>query len=619
MEQGSARVMQAKSEQRSLAASGQGLGQRTTILIVLLSVLVFGTFLHIGNLQNDFVFDDTQIIKNNPLVQEPLNVAKIFASNYWHLASDKDPLYRPVTILSYALQNAFTPINPASVLLLNVLIHAAIAVLISCILLRLQLGLRAAAIAGLVFVSMPIHIEVVANGVGRAELLATLFSLCAIDRYLSMVRGLGLESSKNPKPRLGLTLAMIFYLLGVLSKESAITTPALLFLIDQTFCVSGCLKARLQDLTHYVFLLIGAGVYLLIRETVVGLDTPIPHELLRAASSEQRLALGIQTLLRYLYQCLIPSGLLADYHDYRIISLPLISSQESLLALLTFVAVAIATLLSLRSSPTVFIGLTWFFVALLPTSNLLVAIGVIQADRLAFFSSVGIAILISGLLSAMIRKNRLAGLLVLASILFVNSVASINYGSRWRSRQTLWQHVLSHNPGSPDAWRNIGDTYVEQGKYDEALAAYGESKRLRAQHGIFDRAATLLLAKTFHRIGKLEKAAQYHLEILKRNPSHLVSAISLGQLYLEDKRFYNEALRVFEFAAAQHPTNPHAQAHLAEALKRLGRYDEALQTVDLALSYAEQWPYIHLIQAAIYEEMGEHERAKEIRSKVKAE
>ena len=97
--------MQTISEQETLKTAGHlQRGQKTSILIVLLSVFAFGAFLHIGNLQNDFVFDDTQIIRNNPLVQGPLNIGGIFASNYWHLASDKDPLYRPITILSFSLQ-----------------------------------------------------------------------------------------------------------------------------------------------------------------------------------------------------------------------------------------------------------------------------------------------------------------------------------------------------------------------------------------------------------------------------------------------------------------------------------------------------------------------------------
>ena len=72
-------------------------------------------------------------------------------------------------------------------------------------------GDRAALVAGLLFAVHPVHVEAVANVIGRAELMAGLFTVIAV--YVALARG----------SVWGSAAALVA---GLLSKENAAVAPA---------------------------------------------------------------------------------------------------------------------------------------------------------------------------------------------------------------------------------------------------------------------------------------------------------------------------------------------------------------------------------------------------------
>ena len=75
--------------------------------------------------------------------------------------------------------------------------------------------------AGAVFAVHPLHVEAVANLVGRSELLAALFVLAACHVHLG-----------GPRSADRIAAVAALYLLGLGSKEIAVTLPALLLVLD---------------------------------------------------------------------------------------------------------------------------------------------------------------------------------------------------------------------------------------------------------------------------------------------------------------------------------------------------------------------------------------------------
>src|SRR5215510_495876 len=92
--------------------------RRAAILVFVTAVAVY-----LNSLGGQFVFDDTSIIQNNPQIRslDIMNLRNILGSHYWQAVAGQGGLYRPVVILSYALNYAADSLNPWGYHLVNVL------------------------------------------------------------------------------------------------------------------------------------------------------------------------------------------------------------------------------------------------------------------------------------------------------------------------------------------------------------------------------------------------------------------------------------------------------------------------------------------------------------------
>jgi len=184
-------------------------------LVVLLALAAYA-----NSWPGAFILDDVPIVERNPLVHS-LDLAAIFTSDYWGVGADRG-LYRPLTILSLALNTLALGPDPWSYHLVNVLLHAGVTLLFFSLVRAWteEVGLSLAAAA--LFAVHPLHTEVLNEVIGRSELLAALGYLLA----LRLAHGEGRWRSWG---------AGGCYLLALLSKEHAVTLLAALPLADAFF------------------------------------------------------------------------------------------------------------------------------------------------------------------------------------------------------------------------------------------------------------------------------------------------------------------------------------------------------------------------------------------------
>src|SRR5207244_5361935 len=161
---------------------------------------------YLGALWNRWAWDDLTIIYTNAFVHTPSALWRAFAAAYWPDAFGGG-LYRPLTIASYAVD---WQLGAAAWFHgVNLLWHAATSVAVAALGRRWS-GDRAALVAGLLFAVHPVHVEAVANIVGRAELMAALFAVLAV--YAALIRD---------EPWWSLAA----FACGLLSKENAAVVP----------------------------------------------------------------------------------------------------------------------------------------------------------------------------------------------------------------------------------------------------------------------------------------------------------------------------------------------------------------------------------------------------------
>src|SRR5207244_2027009 len=139
-------------------------------------VAACAVIVYLGALWNRFALDDVAIVVMNPLVGHLSGLWKAFAAPYW-TPDLGGSMYRPLTIATFAVDRAVD--GAAWLHAVNLAWHAAASVAVAALARRWTNNAGALA-AGLLFAVHPVHVEAVANVVGRAESMAALFAVLAV-------------------------------------------------------------------------------------------------------------------------------------------------------------------------------------------------------------------------------------------------------------------------------------------------------------------------------------------------------------------------------------------------------------------------------------------------------
>lgn len=430
-------------------------------VFLLLSVLLVYAWSFPGH----FHVDDQTIVARNPLVQE-FPQGKILTSDYWG-GADNSGLYRPLTILSLALNRLLLGSQPWGFIAVNLALFAAITLLLYQLLRRWTGNDRLALIAAGLFALHPIHAEVVNTAVGRSELLVALF----------IVSGLLLAELRPQRVAVWVALC---YAGAFLSKEHGVLFPAMLLTAD-LFQRRSLAKVYRERWPLYLGLVAVFAAVMALR--LWGIDhggvprsAPNPtHMPLAFLDDPTRIGAALLLQARYLWQLLFPAKLLAGY------------GGESFVAAVTE---GLPLKLSLLAAGLAGVGWLWwrgwqrqqFFALILPlygwsflvTANLLFATGATFADRLAFLPSAwfcaGVAIPAAALVDNLRwRRPALVALLVVALWL---ALLGVQRNRLYGDPVALWQAVVAVQPDNVEGWLYLADAQKRRGDRQGAGEAY---------------------------------------------------------------------------------------------------------------------------------------------------
>lgn len=447
--------------------------------------------------------DDQAAIINNPLIKDFSNIDKILSSSYFGLKI----YWRPLVFLSYMAEHHFFGLDPMPYYGANIIIHVCAGIIVF-LLMRLFLKRENLAFfTALLFIIHPIHASAVTNISGRPILLGALFYLLSFYCYcLYKEKGRGFAY----------VLALFLFMLSLLSKESAVMFPVLLLFYEGMFHCRGLRKWWLSIKTTLPFWGMLAA-YFAVRQSfgIVRLfQKRSANEILLQTLTFAR---GILTYFRLL---LLPQG----FHFDRSMSIfKSLQDPSAYLPVAAFLLLIVLLILRRKMiSKTVFFFIGWFFLELIPVSQLFVgiliqpgyialsehflyiasaslfALMVMTADRLYYLN------IQTGWISRRIFKIVIFGFLVFfLSVTVVQSIYSsseramlaqtLRYNpDNIRTRESYaWAHVklglLNKAEGeyrkllklAPDHVRariSLGKVLCDQGKYVEGLSEYGKIK-----------------------------------------------------------------------------------------------------------------------------------------------
>jgi len=243
---------------------------RKGVALISLAVAVVAVVVYLPTLSYEFVWDDNSLIVNNTVLAHS-GIKDIFSRDFWAGTRAEQepaavlPYYRPVTSLSFWLDQKIAGIKPWYFHLINVILGAGSAVLVVLVVWELLHSAVWAGIAGLLFATHPNHTEAIAYVSGRSDLLVTLFLGFAGFALLRSLR------KRNWRWWLVIPLG---YGLALLSKESAFLFP--LLVVWTPFLIQGRMPRGFWLVLLTLFL-IGAG-YLGLRHQIFNQALPLPTD-----------------------------------------------------------------------------------------------------------------------------------------------------------------------------------------------------------------------------------------------------------------------------------------------------------------------------------------------------
>jgi tetratricopeptide (TPR) repeat protein len=531
---------------------------RATFLAAAAAVIVY-----LPALGNRFALDDGSIVERNPAAHSIGAALRAFDRTYWP-AENGAGQWRPLVILSFAADWQVSGGSPAWLHAVNVLWHAAASALVVPVL-ALYVPEAAALAGGVLFAVHPVHVEAVANLVGRAELMAAVFLLSAV--LIGRLIRRRLREGRTTWPAELALLAAVAG--GLLCKEHAAVAVALLALDD---LASRVRLGRALPWRDYVAVLVLTCVWFALRRPV---DAGESFALVAPTFFHLGVAGRVSTMLPVVFVVVRlmvwPFSLSADYLPAVVPRLEHLTALgcAGLVLLLALGCLAAA---SWRRRRALAVGLIVMAIAWLPTSNLLFPTGIVLAERTLYLASVGFAVIVAAGFERLQRSRSptLAAWLVAATIVAF-AVRTATQEPVWHSNRDLVLWGLEAHPESYRQHQAAARALVRAGALPDALRQYDVAVELYPlDHYTFAEAASAALDAGRPRVA---------LDYLRR-AERLDSALALTETLMA------HALLVVDSAGAAlpharravrlAPRQAEAARMLAASFAALGEHDSAV-------------------------------------------
>ena len=516
--------------------------------LLLAVALVFGQ-----TVGHEFVnYDDDEYVVENPQVTRGLTASGIV----WAFTTVHNSNWHPLTSLSHMLDCQLYGLRAGGHHLTSILFHAAVAILLFLVLLRITGDLWPSAFVAAVFAIHPLRAESVAWVAERKDVLSGLFFMLTLWAYAGYAR----------RPfSLGryLTVVLLFAL-GLMAKPMLVTLPFVLLLLDYWplgrlgLPAAGISRRVVVEKLPLLALTAASCVATFIAQdkAVVAIDViPLPS----------RIANALVSYVAYIGELFYPIGL-AVLYPYPESGLPIWKVAASTVAL---AGISTAALVWRRRFPYLFVGWFWYVGMLVPVIGL-VQVGLqSMADRYTYLPQIGLCIAVTWgvaqLAASWRHRFRVYGAVSALAVLVLMGLAW-RQTSYWRDSETLWTHTLACTARNFLSHNNLGLVLAERGKVDEAIAHFQKAVELKPGYADAHQNLGVALAGR----GQFDAAIPHYRKALELKPDYPdITHNNLG------------------IALARRGQFDAAIAHFQKALELKPDYADARNNLDLALRLRE--------------------------------
>ncbi|HUB67527.1 MAG TPA: tetratricopeptide repeat protein [Candidatus Methylacidiphilales bacterium] len=513
-----------------------------------------------------YIWDDDINVTADPCIVGPFGLREIWTTHAGQ--------FFPLVLTTFWMEHALWGLAPLPYHLMNVLLHAACAVLLWRVLRNLRIP--GAWLGAALWALHPLQVESVAWVSEMKNTQSGLFYLLSILFFVRWLKTRGTHERNSGGWNYPLTL--LFAALAMASKSSTVVLPGVLCLC--AWWIEGRWQWRNLAKVVPILLMSAVAAALSMWSYIVG--TPTIADPPAARGWPERAAAAGDVIWFYLGKLVWPHPLMTIYPRWQINA----GQGYSYLPLLAVIIVLSILWFKRESwSRPWFFALAYFLVAVSPFLTLIDQgfwrYSFVE-DHLQYLAAMGpLALAGAGLIRladwAFPERRTLQSTLYAILLLILGGVS---WQRIWvyESQETLWIDALIKNPNCPETHDNFGMVLFQEGRVDEAMVQFKKALEIDPNYAdAHNNFGWALFQK-----GQADEAIAQYQQALKINPHGYSAHCNLGTALLQ-KGQLDEAMDQFQMALRIDPTIAAAHINLGWALFQKGRVDEAVAQYQKAL------------------------------------
>jgi Tfp pilus assembly protein PilF len=519
--------------------------------------IAIGAFLLYGQtipFQYTFLDDQNLVLFNLENLKTPAYVTKAFTEDVFHMPELSTYYYRPVMTLSFMADAMIGQGSFAMFHVSNIIYHILAVFLLFLFFTELGFNRSRSFIFSLIFLVHPALTQAVAWVPGRNDSLLAIFILASAIYGIRYFRQLRISD---------LALHLSFYILALLTKESAIVLPFWLLIAGLVYCrVPG--GKYPAPLAGWIMITV---TWAIVRNYVTGGEHSVPFvvQLLSALKN-------LPAVLPYLGKALLPFDLSV---------FPVMADMTlSLVFGIVFIGIILLLTLFFHRKHWFFLlaGLVWFLAFLLPSL-------VYMPGQVPNFSEHRIYIALAGILMVMINfegvktaaQARVPALPLAAGIILIFSILTFLHSRNFRDQFAFWHNAVETSPDHAFNYKNLGSMYVQAGDLAKAEPYLRKAIQINPAEPLANSDLGYVCVMT----GRPADAEKYYLEEIRINPQYDHVHYNLGLLYLNNGHA-DAGIRELEKTISMNPYHAGAYKTLLEVYRNQNRpadYNRVMEMV----------------------------------------
>jgi tetratricopeptide (TPR) repeat protein len=166
----------------------------------------------------------------------------------------------------------------------------------------------------------------------------------------------------------------------------------------------------------------------------------------------------------------------------------------------------------------------WYFVSISVSSSF-ITLPDIFVERRAYLPSIGlfagITLQAQHIMAGKFSSRRVIG--ICTAVILLYTTAAIFRARLWRSDITIWKDVIASYPTNSRALNNLGNEYLKQERYDEAIPYLRKSLQLTIDDITYQNLGSALI-----NTGKFAEAHRLYMEGLLHFPNDYLLLTGMG-------------------------------------------------------------------------------------------